>query len=310
MEALTEDCLTLLVAQLLVPECQDDSENHQRTWVRRTLPLICKQWNTLLQSPNPAYEHVVIDPACEKQFARKLARNSREACSSPSSCGGSPTARRQAQPTIDPEAVISWLRPRCSGVKSLSINSPAYNLSRRHLNQIFSLLRRTLLRLHWTGTGIVEHEYYDAIGQLKHLEQLRMRRVSEGFLDALGNLAFLPKLVELDFSLDLLPTYPTRIRELPSRLTQLAMANVWLSELPRALLGLQQLAKLSLMDCRIDTDPLPLCCTLPALQELEVQGLATQEASPRFKPSSSITSMKLSASGLQQVRCAQVTTGS
>jgi hypothetical protein len=309
MEALNDDALHVLLGKLVQPPAGGDvpdqhADAYCHTWARRTLPLVCQRLNELLRGPSAVFEHLVVDPACEALFERRF-RSARDGQPSPSGERSSPTSsRRPPGPAISPEAIARWLRSRSAGsVRSLSINSPGFNFTRRELEQIFGLLKRGLRRLAWTGSSLGEHELYECLAQLKQLEELRVAKASEAFLDALaGSLAFLPKLRALDFSLDLPPNSPSRLRDVPSHLTRLCMANVWLSELPRALAGLRRLASLELRSCRVDADPLPLCCGLPALQELHAVQLETQPAAARFGPSASLTSLRLSACGLQQVR--------
>jgi hypothetical protein len=306
MDSLNDDALLLLLGKVLDAEAEmHATSSYSRTWARRTLPLVSRRLNGLLKGPNSVYEHLVIDPACEGLFERRC-RSARDDSPSPRGDRSSPTLSRRSPPgpAVSPEAITRWLRARSNSlVKSLSINSPGFNFTRRELEQIFGLLKRSLRRLHWTGSSLSEHELYECLGQLKQLEELRVCKASETFLDALsGGLAFLPKLRQLDFSLDLLPNFPSRARDVPRHLTRLAMANVWLSELPRALAGLERLASLELCGCRVDADPLPLCCSLPSLRQLHASELETQPAETRFGPSGSITSLRLSSCGLQQVR--------
>ena len=73
-------------------------------------------------------------------------------------------------------------------------------------------------------------------GHLRHLHILELTRTSPSIIEGgLFALNFLRHLTNLSVTLDLAPAFPATLREVPSRLQQLSMGNMWLQELPENL---------------------------------------------------------------------------
>lgn len=76
-------------------------------------------------------------------------------------------------------------------------------------------------------------------GALRGLRCLELTAAAPSVLGSgLMQLAFLPALHTLVLSLDIPPAAPERLRDLPTALRSLSLANMWLAELPRQLADL------------------------------------------------------------------------
>ncbi|GBF88409.1 hypothetical protein Rsub_01121 [Raphidocelis subcapitata] len=169
--------------------------------------------------------------------------------------------------------VLAWLVPRAGAVCSLSLDlTGPHDFTGAALERGMALLAPTLTHLRLAGAPADASDCCEAMGLLRRLRSLRVSGAAPSVLGSgLMHLAFLPGLAHLSLALDLPPACPEVVRDFPTALRSLSLANAWLAALPLQLHDLKGLTSVTLDRCALESDPLPLLLSLRGLREVEIR---------------------------------------